>query len=263
MTHYNPSRKRSRVCATPFTTRLCWCDVCTYNFSSGLKSNRLCKCKEHFDADVRHNRLCKPCRDAFNGHGHACCEWIWVENTTAPCEEGSIEASRQPETGVDVAVEESSIPTEREKEMSRRILWCIENSLCPANIHLHLAPSTPEQDALYGSRGPPWNADGTLKHDAVSYGRKADMRIDPQRMLTDYDSVPKGWTCTKCAAWVDLPPRPFVGGVEPSDWWWCKACRKPSSSSEKNTKRERSKRLDAAAAGSRDIRGWGRFPGKE
>lgn len=264
MAQCSPSRKRSRACATPFTTRLCWCDVCAYNFLSGLRSNRMCKCKETFNSDVRHSRLCRPCRDAFKGHGHACCEWMWVEETTAPCEGGAMEVSLPPESGVDVEMEEYSIPTEREKEMSRRILWCIAHSLCPANTHLHLAPSTPEQDALFGARGPPWHPDGTLKHDAVSYGRKSDMRIDPQRMLRDYENVPKGWACTKCATWVNLPPRPFVGGgVEPFYWWWCQSCRKSGSNSEKKTMREGSSRLDVAAAGTLDIRGWGMVPGEK
>lgn len=273
MAHLNPCLKRSSRCTKAFTTRLCWCEVCKSNFSSGLKSKRICKCKEHFDAEARHHKLCKPCRDALKGHGHSCCEWIWVEQSTeqstepsteqsteqssAPCTEDSTQSLLPQE--VCREAENPSIATAREQETSRRLLWCIENSMSPAHSYLHMAPSTPEQDSLYGSRGPPWNPDGSFKWEAVTYGRKADMHIDRNHMLLDYENVPKGWACRKCALWIDIPPRAFVGGVEPRDWWWCKSC-KNSSGTEVKKKREDSKRLKVAETGSRDIRGWGKVP---
>ena len=38
------------------------------------------------------------------------------------------------------------------------------------------------------------------------------------------------WECTKCSKQVFARAREFVGGLEPEDWWWCRACQATAAS---------------------------------
>lgn len=233
--------KQNKTCVRPFSMRTCWCAPCKTQYRTGARSEQRCVCAVEFDSKLHRARLCRPCRNAFQSHGSGCCEWRW---------ESAYDAGAQGSTAHAPALW-SAARAQREEELGRRLRWCLDHDKLPANRHVHLAPATPEQDALFGQHGPPWDKQGTLIPAGVAWGNPADISIDEQFKIIDYDAIESGYSCTKCAVWIDDKARDFVGNEEPEWWRWCTECRA-------NIKRETSsqKRMRHAAADTRDIRAY-------
>ena len=105
-----------------------------------------------------------------------------------------------------------------EREFVRRLAWCVREGRVPAFEHLHKAPG---DDAQFVYGVPPWRPDGSPNPPGIYFTPE-----DP--ILTKYGRDPdgdSGWSCTRCQAWVARPPRPFRGGEEPWDWWFCFECK--------------------------------------
>ena len=105
-----------------------------------------------------------------------------------------------------------------EREVARRLAWCVREGRVPAHEHKHLAPGDDSQ-FVYGV--PPWTPDGAPNPAGIYFSPE-----DP--LLTQYGRDPdgdKGWACTRCREWVARAPRPFRGGEEPWDWWFCFGCK--------------------------------------
>ena len=110
-----------------------------------------------------------------------------------------------------------------EREIIRRMAWCIKNGHVPANEHVHLAPGC-DENFVYGV--PPFQSDGSpnpagIYTQPISQYDK-DLSAASKNQAT-------GWGCTSCGNWVPVPPRPYVKGEEPHDWWWCFTCKATKS----------------------------------
>lgn len=84
---------------------------------------------------------------------------------------------------------------------------------------------------------PPWTVEGKINPRGVPFAYAADMTLDKDRQLEDYDA--RGFDCRKCGTVVRITPRQFLGAVEPVDWWWCKACRERTSEIPKTIKEKK------------------------
>ena len=105
-----------------------------------------------------------------------------------------------------------------EREVARRLAWCVQGGRVPAFEHLHEAPG---DDAQFVYGVPPWRPDGSPNPPGIYFTPE-----DP--VLARYGRDPdgdSGWSCTRCQAWVPRPPREFRGGEEPWDWWFCFECK--------------------------------------
>jgi len=113
-----------------------------------------------------------------------------------------------------------------EREVLRRLKWCIENGHVPAHEHLHLAPGDDTQ-FVYGV--PPWTSDGKPNPMGIYYTPECPV----MRKLGSEQNNAQGWTCTQCKVWVEHAPRSYHGGEEPWNWWFCMECKakavKPSA----------------------------------
>lgn len=107
-----------------------------------------------------------------------------------------------------------------EREILRRMAWCIHNDKTPANEHLHLAPGD-DSNFFYGV--PPWNPDGTPNAAGIPCTGQSEHET-AQAKAQRYDPN-AGWNCHSCNEWVPIPPRKYVGPKEPWDWWFCRECR--------------------------------------
>jgi hypothetical protein len=70
---------------------------------------------------------------------------------------------------------------------------------------------------------PPWHPDGSVNPPGVADRKRKDRVVDKRLLIPDY--IARGWSCTRCGVWIDVPPREAVG-KEPVGWWWCKQCKK-------------------------------------
>jgi hypothetical protein len=130
-----------------------------------------------------------------------------------------------------------------DQEVRERQSWCLQRGLTPAHEHVHRAPGC---DANFMFGEPPWKADGSVNPRGVPFCYAADMILEKERQLEDYDA--RGFACRKCGAIVRIAAREFQGGPEPVDWWWCKAC-KESGADGSGGKTVKEKRAAQAAAG--------------
>lgn len=269
-----PMRIRSSTCKDAFRSDTCWCAGCKRRQQFGADSLSVCVCRDKFNASSLHYQLCKPCKDSFEGHGGRCCSWSWSLNPAptsladAPSEIedmccGYIDNENtndphihQPSTpdveccskilAADVSIDCTN-PILHEQEISRRLLWCVSAGLHPANRSVHLAPATPDQDAMLGPHGLPWHPDGSVRPEGLQC-RKSETNplLQPSIHIktpilsssggpvcqaqintginTGIDTK-VGWACTKCSQWVHWRPRAFHNGPEPDHWWWCVKCR--------------------------------------
>ena len=247
-------------CTPPFSTSTCDCSNCKSKFASGTNCTSICICKTSFNQNSLHFKLCRPCRSAFEGHGHHCCEWKWlpthtakkvVQQPTSSYIRPDAECTETMDPNTPEVVPEKVL-TEREQEHARRLKLCIELGMVPANERVRFLQCTPEQDLLYGPHGPPWDDKGNIKPEAVPYGNEKDIGIDTSQKITDYSTQPRGWNCKLCNNWVNYAPRAFRGpGSEPPNWWWCPPCREKSKSASSAAAAQETssrKRLLAAAA---------------
>ena len=104
-----------------------------------------------------------------------------------------------------------------EAEAGRRLAWCVRKGRLPAHEHVHEAPGDDSQ-FVYGVA--PWLPDGRPNPPGVPYSPEDSILTAIAK--TDSEA---GWTCTRCHEWVPRAPRPFKGGVEPWDWWFCLDCK--------------------------------------
>lgn len=130
-----------------------------------------------------------------------------------------------------------------DQELRERHSWCLQRGLTPAHEHVHRAPGC---DANFMFGEPPWQADGSLNPRGVPFCYAAEMILEKERQLEDYDA--RGFACRRCGEIVRIAAREFKGGVEPVDWWWCKAC-KESGAEGSGGKTVKEKRAAQAAAG--------------
>lgn len=230
-------------CVQPFTTSTCLCFNCKSQYNSGVRTDVRCICAREFDLNVSTYNICRQCRKAFAGHGTTCCEWKWMplENTC-----NSLQTKTQNTNHTTIQTQ-----TTREEELGRRLRWCIDNSMFPAHENVHKAPSSSEQDRVFGQDGPPWNSDGSLNAKGVGYGRGSDIHIEKHLRIVEFNSSDSsvGWNCRNCSQWVNSLPREFVGGKEPLTWWMCLSCKSSVKAETSSAKRKR-----VAASGTKDIR---------
>lgn len=123
---------------------------------------------------------------------------------------------------------------EHDCEHMRRLAWCVNKKLVPAHEHVHKAPG---DDSRFVYNVPPWNQDGSPNPCGIFYSEtdvylkqiEQDSRANESASM--YGS--KSWSCHRCGKTVKMPPRPYVGGPEPWDWWFCFECKakavKPSA----------------------------------
>jgi len=105
-----------------------------------------------------------------------------------------------------------------EREVVRRMAWCMKHGHVPAVEHVHLAPGDDTQ-FVYGV--PPWTSEGEPNPPGIYFTPECPV----MRKLGREQNDARGWTCTRCEEWVAHAPRPYHGGEEPWDWWFCSACK--------------------------------------
>lgn len=121
---------------------------------------------------------------------------------------------------------------EHDSEHMRRLAWCVDKKLVPAHEHVHKAPG---DDSRFVYNVPPWNQDGSPNPCGVYYSETdtilQHIEKDSRRNASVFGS--ESWSCHRCCKTVKMRPRPYVGGPEPWDWWFCFECKatavKPSA----------------------------------
>ena len=104
---------------------------------------------------------------------------------------------------------------QHEAEVGRRLAWCVREGRVPAFEHLHEAPG---DDAQFVYGVPPWKPDGSPNPAGVPF-------TPEDAKLAAKPTGPQGYECRRCFVWVPIPPRAYLGGEEPWNWWFCMKCK--------------------------------------
>ena len=135
-----------------------------------------------------------------------------------------------------------------EREVTRRMAWCIKNNLTPANTHIHKAPGN-DEEFVYGI--PPWNADGSINPMGVYSAPPTEKEKEFIQLEKDANTE---WVCTACKKTVNARPKKWTsknGEPEPWNWWFCFECK---STQNKPSKKELSQQNEISKI--HDIRRW-------
>ena len=109
-----------------------------------------------------------------------------------------------------------------EKEVTRRMAWCIQNKKTPAHDFIHLAPGD-DSEFVYGIA--PWNPDGTVNPPGVYTAPLSESEKQFTQLGKDSEEF---WICRACSARVNMAPRKWQsknGEEEPWNWWFCFDCK--------------------------------------
>jgi hypothetical protein len=109
-----------------------------------------------------------------------------------------------------------------ELEVANRMNWCMQQGHNPAHEHLHL---TEGDDTQFVYKVPPWKSDLHGNQIPNPCGIHFTPEDPVMKKLGCEQNDAQGWTCTRCEEWVAHAPRPYHGGEEPWDWWFCSACK--------------------------------------